>query len=146
MPDNRYENAPRPGQERFVAPPEDVRVGVVDAVDTSEAPSSLWSDAWRDMRRRPLFWVSAALIVFVVLMATVPGLFTSVNPRECHLENSLGGPTAGHIFGFDKQGCVRALEAEQIEDVGRIRDEERCVDEHERVRFCAVADPFGGRG
>jgi oligopeptide transport system permease protein len=105
MPDNRYEKTPRPGQEHFVAPPEDVRVGVVDAVDTSESPSSLWSDAWRDMRHRPLFWVSAALIVFVVLMAALPALFTSSSPTECHLENSLGGPAAGHIFGFDKQGC-----------------------------------------
>jgi hypothetical protein len=105
MPDNRYENTPRPGQEHFVAPPEDVRVGVVDAVDTSEAPSSLWGDAWRDMRHRPLFWASAALIVFVILMATVPSLFTSTSPTECHLEDSLGGPAAGHVFGFDKQGC-----------------------------------------
>jgi len=105
MPDNRYEKTPRPGQEHFVAPPEDVRVGVVDAVDTSEAPSSLWGDAWRDMRHRPLFWASAVLILFVVLMATVPSLFTSTSPTECHLEESLGGPAAGHIFGFDKQGC-----------------------------------------
>jgi oligopeptide transport system permease protein len=105
MPDNRYEKTPRPGQEHFVAPPEEVRVGVVDAVDTSEAPSSLWGDAWRDMRHRPLFWASAALIVFVVLMATVPSLFTGTSPTECHLEESLGGPSAGHIFGFDKQGC-----------------------------------------
>ncbi|MCP2266236.1 ABC transporter permease [Promicromonospora thailandica] len=105
MPDNRYENTSRPGQEHFVAPPEDVRVGVVDAVDTSEAPSSLWGDAWRDMRHRPLFWASAALIVLVILMATIPSLFTSTSPTECHLESSLAGPAAGHIFGFDKQGC-----------------------------------------
>ncbi|WP_020017573.1 ABC transporter permease [Promicromonospora sukumoe] len=105
MPDNRYEKTPRPGQERYVAPPEEVKVGVIDAVDTSEAPSSLWADAWRDMRHRALFWVSAALIVFVVLMAVFPGLFTTTSPTECHLEDSLGGPTAGHIFGFDKQGC-----------------------------------------
>ena len=105
MPDNRYEKTPRPGQEHFVAPPEVVKVGVIDAVDTSEAPSSLWADAWRDMRHRALFWVSAALMVFVILMAVFPGLFTSVSPTECHLEDSLGAPTAGHIFGFDKQGC-----------------------------------------
>jgi oligopeptide transport system permease protein len=104
MPDNRYEKTPRPGQEHFVAPPEDVQVGAVDAVDVSEAPSSLWGEAWRDMRHRPLFWVSAALIVFVILMAVVPGLFTSASPK-CVLQDSLGGPTAGHIFGFDKQGC-----------------------------------------
>ncbi|WP_369369525.1 ABC transporter permease [Promicromonospora sp. Populi] len=105
MPDNRYEKTPRPGQGHFVAPPEEVRVGVVDAVDTSEAPSSLWGDAWRDMRHRALFWVSAALIVFVILMATVPALFTSADPRACFLEDSLGAPAAGHIFGFDRQGC-----------------------------------------
>ena len=105
MPDNRYEKTPRPGQGHFVAPPEDVQVGVIDAVDTSESPSSQWGDAWRDMRHRPMFWVSAALIVFVILMATVPGLFTSGGSPKCVLQDSLGGATGAHIFGFDKQGC-----------------------------------------
>ena len=105
MPDNRYGKTPRPGQGHFVAPPEEVQVGAIDAVDTSEVPSSLWTDAWRAMRRRPLFWASAALILFTVLMAVFPGLFVSASPTECHLEDALGEPTAGHIFGFDRQGC-----------------------------------------
>lgn len=104
MPDNA--NAmPRPGQRHYVAPPEDVKVEVVDALDATEAPSSMWRDAWREMRHRPLFWVSAALIALVVTASVVPSLFTSLDPGSCNLDNSLGDPSAGHIFGFDKQGC-----------------------------------------
>ena len=43
---------------------------------------SLASDAWRAMRRNPLFWVSAVLITIFVLMAIWPSLFTSTDPTE----------------------------------------------------------------
>ena len=52
-----------------------------------------------------MFWVSAMLILLAVCMALFPGLFTSVDPRECVLSRSLGGPGPGHPFGFDRQGC-----------------------------------------
>ncbi|PZR55073.1 ABC transporter permease [Xylanimonas oleitrophica] len=106
MPENPMHPAtPRPGQERYTAPADQAKLGAVDAVDTTEAPSSLWNEAWRDMRRRPLFWVSATIIVLVSLVAMFPGLFTSQGPRVCQLANSLGDPAPGHIFGFDRQGC-----------------------------------------
>jgi oligopeptide transport system permease protein len=106
MPENRYEKGPRPGQDHFVAAPEDVTVGAVDAVSTDEAPSSLWSDAWRDMSHRPLFWVSALMIVVIVVVAVAPGAFTSLLPRSgCSLANSLLPPSGEHFFGTDKNGC-----------------------------------------
>lgn len=56
------------------------------------------------MRRRPLFWVSVAIIALVTVVALFPGLFTSVDPRAADLRNSLGEPTDGHPFGFTQQG------------------------------------------
>jgi oligopeptide transport system permease protein len=106
MPENRYDKAPRPGQGHFVAAPEDVTVGVVDAVSVDEAPSSMWRDAWRDMSHRPLFWISAFMIVVVIVVAIAPGLFTNQLPRSgCVLPDSLLPPSSEHLFGTDKYGC-----------------------------------------
>lgn len=67
--------------------------------------ASLWSDAWRQCRVRPLFWVCAVIIGILALAALVPGLFTSVDPRACNLSNSLLRPSREHWFGTDLQGC-----------------------------------------
>ncbi|MDR7384230.1 ABC transporter permease [Promicromonospora iranensis] len=106
MPENRYDKAPRPGQGHFVAAPEDVTVGVVDAVSVDEAPTSMWREAWRDMSHRPLFWISAFMILVVVVISIVPGAFTSLLPRSgCELGSSLLPPSSEHIFGTDRNGC-----------------------------------------
>ncbi|PFG42478.1 oligopeptide transport system permease protein [Isoptericola jiangsuensis] len=112
MPENRYDapgapvTTPRPGQERYTAAFDEGGLGAVDAVKTDEAPTSLWRDAWHQMRRRPLFWVAGVIIVVVVLVAAFPSWFTSLDPRlDCNLADALGGPEAGHPFGFDRQGC-----------------------------------------
>ncbi|CAM3537717.1 ABC transporter permease [Isoptericola cucumis] len=111
MPENRTETLPggrrpRPGQEHFAAELDEGGLGAVDAVSTTDAPSSLWRDAWRDMRRRPMFWVASAIIVLVVIVAAFPGWFTDIHPRfDCNLADSLGAPEPGHPFGYDKQGC-----------------------------------------
>ena len=97
--------SPRPGQAHFVADAALTPLAVVDKVDETEAPSSLWRDAWTDLRRRPLFWFSALLIVLVAAMAFLPGLFTKNDPTFCVLSNSLADPVSGHPFGFDRQGC-----------------------------------------
>lgn len=68
--------------------------------------ASLWGDAWLELRSRPLFWVAAALLVFMVLLATFPSLFTGLGPNKgCVLADSKGGSADGHPFGFDTQGC-----------------------------------------
>ena len=93
------------GQEYFVADTDETGLGAVDAVPEAGTPTSQWSEAWHYLRRRPLFWVSAILIVLAIAIALFPGLFTSTDPRECMLSRSLNGPEDGHIFGFDRQGC-----------------------------------------
>ncbi len=73
---------------------------------TKERQNSLWSDAWGELRRNPLFWIGAVLGVFFVAMALVPQVFArGVDPRACNLANSQDLPSAQHWFGFDQQGC-----------------------------------------
>lgn len=71
-------------------------------------PASLWSDAWHDLRRRPIFIISAVLIAILVVMALWPSLFTAIDPydaRTCELATARQVPSAGHIFGRDSLGC-----------------------------------------
>jgi oligopeptide transport system permease protein len=87
--------------------PTEETVPVATALEggASEYQASLWGDAWRQLRRRPLFVVPAILLVVFTLMAVAPGLFTNQDPRACDLVNSVGRPQRGHWFGFDIQGC-----------------------------------------
>jgi oligopeptide transport system permease protein len=68
-------------------------------------PRSLWSDAWHDLRRNPTFVISALLILFLIVVAVFPSLFTGTDPRSCDLGQSNKGGVPGHPFGFDRQGC-----------------------------------------
>ena len=95
----------KPIPEHFVAPFDETPVVAVDAVHIAEKKSSLWRDAWRDMRKRPMFWVSAAIILLVLLVSFFPTLFTQVDPRACALKFSNGAPEPGHPLGFNVQGC-----------------------------------------
>ena len=91
---------------RYVAEVDEGGLGAVDAVRVSERKSNLWLDAWRDVRRRPMFWISAVVILFIVFVALFPTVFTQVPPNdECYLSNSNGGPQPGHPLGFTLQGC-----------------------------------------
>lgn len=96
---------PSPGH--FVAPLEETPLVAIDAVKVDEKPSNLWIDAWRDARRRPIFWISGLLILLIIFVAVLPSLFATVNPltEACQLSFSNGDPTAGHPLGFTKQGC-----------------------------------------
>jgi oligopeptide transport system permease protein len=76
----------------------------VDVTDSRQ--NSLWSDAWRELRRNPLFWIGAVLGLLLLLMALFPNVFArGADPRECNLSNSAQPPSAEHLFGFDQQGC-----------------------------------------
>ena len=74
-----------------------------DGGDVNEE-RSLASDAWRTMRRNPLFWVSAGLITLFVLMAIWPSLFTSTDPTNAVLAKSRERPNADAWFGREIQG------------------------------------------
>ena len=76
----------------------------VDVTDSRQ--NSLWSDAWRELRRNPLFWIGAVLGTLFLLVALFPSVFArGADPRECNLSNSAEPPSAEHLFGFDQQGC-----------------------------------------
>ncbi|MFC8385808.1 ABC transporter permease [Nocardia sp. NPDC056952] len=92
-------------QQHFVAPADEVEVLATDRVLDQGTPTSIWGDAWRRLRRNPVFLVSVVLIVFVMLVVLWPSLFTSQDPRLCLGEFGMDGPREGHPFGFDKQGC-----------------------------------------
>ncbi|MDR2374797.1 MAG: ABC transporter permease [Bifidobacteriaceae bacterium] len=89
----------------FFAGPDEVELAEVDLLDESTPPASLWKDAWIKLRRRPLFLVSAGLIVLILAVALFPGLFSKADMNTCYLADSLKGPAPGHPFGFDLQGC-----------------------------------------
>jgi oligopeptide transport system permease protein len=65
---------------------------------------SLGANAWRDVRRRPMFWISLALIVFFVVMAIFPQLFTGKDPTYADLSKARQKPSAEAWFGYDSQG------------------------------------------
>ncbi|MBK9476584.1 MAG: ABC transporter permease [Tetrasphaera sp.] len=68
---------------------------------------SLASDAWRELRQRPLFWVSLAIIAVFVLMAIFPQLFTRLDPTDADLAKGSDPPSFtwnGAWFGYDLQG------------------------------------------
>ena len=55
----------RAGQDHYVSDIDETGLGAVDAVPDEGAPSSMWGEAWKRLRRRPLIspcqpWCSAA--------------------------------------------------------------------------------------
>jgi len=71
-------------------------------------PASLWSDAWYDLRRNPLFFISVGLIAVLVLMAVFPALFSPIDAfdaRHCDLNKARDPMGGGAWFGRDNQGC-----------------------------------------
>ncbi|KNB51758.1 ABC transporter permease [Streptomyces caatingaensis] len=84
---------------------ESLEGGPVPGTARSAKARSLWTDAWHDLRRNPVFVLSALVIVFLLLIAVWPSLVAGGNPLQCDLAKSQEGPQAGHPFGFDAQGC-----------------------------------------
>lgn len=85
--------------------------GDSEVVGSSGRAASLWSDAWRSLRRDPVFIVCMLLILGFTVMAAFPQLFADL--EQCSLldsprnpANETGGrPTGDNIFGYDMQGC-----------------------------------------
>ena len=74
--------------------------------DVTGSQNSLWSDAWRQLKRNLLFWMGAVLGLLFLAMALFPSVLArGVDPRSCNLANSRATPSAEHWFGFDQQGC-----------------------------------------
>ncbi|MCG6499023.1 ABC transporter permease [Kitasatospora sp. A2-31] len=83
---------------------------VEENVTKREEARSLWGDAWRDLRRRPIFLISALLILLLIIMSIFPWAFTDANPRKADLVHDyLKRPDwtdffGAGWFGYDAQG------------------------------------------
>ncbi|MFD4143408.1 ABC transporter permease [Streptomyces sp. NPDC058572] len=108
MPEKIAETAQSSEKITTVAAPDTALVA--EAGPVSAKARSLWSDAWHDLRRSPLFVVSSVLILMLIVMAVAPSLFTSASPRDGDLVNHyLQKPNWSHFFaadwfGYDIQG------------------------------------------
>jgi oligopeptide transport system permease protein len=69
-----------------------------------EPTRSLGLDAWRDLRRNPVFIVSVVIVAIFLIMAIWPSLFTDVDPYKGDLQASRLPPSREHWFGTDVQG------------------------------------------
>ncbi|GHE84217.1 peptide ABC transporter permease [Streptomyces longispororuber] len=80
--------------------------GPTGGPDGATAPArSLWSDAWHDLRRNPVFLVSALIILFLVVISLWPSAIATGDPHDCDLARAQDGSSPGHPFGIDGQGC-----------------------------------------
>jgi oligopeptide transport system permease protein len=68
------------------------------------ARSGFWRDTWRGLRGRPKFVIAALLILFILVVAIFPGLFTGADPGYADPSLSLLAPSRAHWFGTDLQG------------------------------------------
>ncbi|MBM3694795.1 MAG: ABC transporter permease [Actinobacteria bacterium] len=98
---DRDRERPSPGSPAHAGP----TFEELEAEPIIRREGSLYADAWRQLRRRPMFIISGILIVILALMAIWPGLFTRADPRACSLADSLLRPSGEHWFGTDVQGC-----------------------------------------
>ena len=73
-----------------------------------EAPSGLWSDAWRRLIRNPGALVGFGLVALFVLTAIFAPLIAPYDPRDTDVslvrEGCCPGPSADHWFGVDQLG------------------------------------------
>lgn len=79
--------------------------GLNGETEKVDKPRSLFSDAMRDLRRRPVFWIGLGVVLLVTTMALFPGLFTPADPRHCVLAMQHQPPSGVAYFGYDFQGC-----------------------------------------
>ncbi|GAA3808829.1 ABC transporter permease [Sphaerisporangium flaviroseum] len=70
-------------------------------------PASLWSDAWYDLRRNPVFIIGGVMISLLIAISAFPGLFDTVgvDPSTCSLAQARKGITPDRWFASDNLGC-----------------------------------------
>ncbi|MCX4829123.1 ABC transporter permease [Streptomyces sp. NBC_00006] len=110
MPENTVKMKKNDAATAAEEPTATVGPTVAEAGPAPEKPRSLGADAWADLIRRPLFLISAVLIVFLLVMAAFPSLFSDTDPTAGDLSNHfLDKPKLGSLFqpdwfGYDAQG------------------------------------------
>jgi peptide/nickel transport system permease protein len=77
-----------------------------------EAPSGLWSEAWRRLRGNKGAIVGMALVALFLIVAIFAPLIAPEDPRGAGVDDLLNrrgpaccpGPSGEHLFGLDEQG------------------------------------------
>jgi peptide/nickel transport system permease protein len=73
-----------------------------------DAPSGLWNEAWRRLRRNPGAITGFVIVVTFVMVALFASVIAPEDPRVGDLSRLGGsccpGPSAEHWFGVDQQG------------------------------------------
>lgn len=75
------------------------------AAPEQERSASLWADAWRQLRRNPIFLIALAWVLIVTSMAVFPKLWTDIDPRACNVSQARLPPSSEHWFGTSIVGC-----------------------------------------
>src|SRR5690606_15474402 len=68
----------------------------------------MWGDVRYELARKPMFWISFALVLVVLSMSFVPQLWAGTSPNEsgaCQLANARVQPTWDKPFGYTAAGC-----------------------------------------
>jgi ABC-type dipeptide/oligopeptide/nickel transport system permease subunit len=120
-------------------------------VGTAGHEASLWGDAWRQLRRNPLFIAATAVVLVFAVMGAFPQAFTWFypgirDPRICSLSNTVGRPSAIAWFGFDLQGCdyyARVIHGARVSMIIGIAT--AVISGAVAVVFGSLAGYFGGR-
>jgi oligopeptide transport system permease protein len=66
--------------------------------------ASLWSDAWRRLRRNRLALVGAIYLVLVVIVSLVSLVYTPYRMSAVGIAEPYSGPSAAHLLGADQIG------------------------------------------
>lgn len=86
-------------------PQQEAQLGAEPAVELQERPrASLWSDAWRRLRRSKVAVAAGLYILLITLAAIFAPLVTPYDRDEPDFAHTREAPTAEHIFGTDPLG------------------------------------------
>jgi ABC-type dipeptide/oligopeptide/nickel transport system permease subunit len=80
----------------------------VAAEESGTVSRTLWSDAFRTLRRRPSVIISSIVVAFFAVVAAVPQLFSSADPRRCDASQAKIPPQglgSEHPLGTNPRGC-----------------------------------------
>ena len=87
--------------------PNTTEVVAAPAAGRATKQRSLWSDAFHDLRKKPVVVISSAVIFLLLLISVFPGLFNfkGQDVKACDLAFTRGAMSGDHWFGFDEFGC-----------------------------------------
>ena len=80
-------------------------IAELEAAELSlEAPSGLWRDAWRRLKRNPGAIAGFVLVASFVVIAVFAPLLAPYGPREQAIAEAFDGPSPDHWLGQDELG------------------------------------------